>query len=430
MGMKTVKPDLKLDTNALSQLNLFMEPLVRGLGRAERRIGAMRYVHGLLIPGERKSIEPMAQRLGVDPQGLQQFVTDSPWDEERLWKSIRTEVLPTLGPIESWIVDETGWLKQGKKSVGVSHQYCGAVGKQANCQICVEVAVSDGRVAAPAAGQLYLPKSWTGDPARMKAAKVPPKTIFKTKPQIALDLLEKMVADNVTGAPVLGDAVYGDGGDFRAGLRELGLEYFLQVTPTSHLAWLEPPSVRRGASRLHLSQSQPRGRTLLDIAGEIKKKQWQRVSWKTASGLMNHTRIAWKKVYLGHSLGKKNSWVEESWLVVDWPDGNNKPYHCYLARFNKGPDKMRCLLLSRSRWHVEQYFQRGKFDLGLDHYEGRSWKGFHHHLALSALAYLFVMVIHQSVKKNFTPLVGSGFACDTALIGESDRLLSLLRDKI
>ena len=140
--------------------------------------------------------------------------------------------------------------------------------------------------------------------------------------------------------------------------------------------------------------------------------------------------MAWKKIYLGHSLGKSNAWIEESWLVVDWPEGDEKPYHCYLAQLNKEPEKMQCLKLSRSRWHIEQYFQSGKFDLGLDHYEGRSWTGFHHHLVLSALAYLFVMVIYHSVKKNFTPLVGSGIARDSAIIGESDRILSLLRDPL
>lgn len=418
------------DLNALTQLRGFMEPLVRNLGRSERRTGALRYVHGLLIPGQRKSIEPMAERLGVDAQSLQQFIADSPWDEAHLWQAIRKEVLPTLGPIESWIVDETGWVKQGNKSVGVSHQYCGAVGKQARCQVCVEVVVSDGQVAAPAAGQLYLPRSWTENPKRMKAAKVPEGRAFMTKPQIAIELFEQLVTDGVARAPVLGDAVYGDGGDFRASLRSLGLEYFLQVTPTAHLAWLEPPDVRMAQKRLHLSKSQAPGQSLLDIARGIKAGEWHHVSWKSASGETCRTRIAWKKVYLGHSLGKANSWVEESWLVVDWPEGDEKPYHCYLADLDREPEKYLCLRLSRSRWHVEQCFQRSKFDLGLDHYEGRSWRGFHHHLALSALAYLFVMVVHQSLKKNFTALVGSGVASDPALVSESDRLVLLLRESV
>jgi SRSO17 transposase len=152
-----------------------MIPLTVPLGRSERRVAAAHYVQGLLMPGQRKSIEPIAARLGVDSQRLQQFMADSPWEETRLWRVIRQEVVPHFEPIEAWIVDETGWLKQGKHSVGVAHQYCGAVGKQANCQISVELVVSDGFVAAPVGGRLYLPQSWVEDPERCAEAGVPPR---------------------------------------------------------------------------------------------------------------------------------------------------------------------------------------------------------------------------------------------------------------
>ena len=139
-------------------LSQFLTPLVEVLGRSERRVAAARYVQGLLLPGQRKSIVPMSDRLGVDSQSLQQFVSDSPWEERELWSAIRREVIPHLEPIDSWVVDETGWVKQGDHSVGVSHQYCGSVGKQANCQVSVELVVSDGAVAAPVGGRLYLPQ--------------------------------------------------------------------------------------------------------------------------------------------------------------------------------------------------------------------------------------------------------------------------------
>jgi SRSO17 transposase len=131
------------------QLARFMIPLVTVLGRSERRVAATRYVTGLLLPGQRKSIAPMSERLGVDAQSLQQFVSDSPWEEQSLWSAIRQEIIPRLGPMEAWVVDETGWVKQGDHSVGVAHQYCGSVGKQANCQVSVELVVSDGTVAGP-----------------------------------------------------------------------------------------------------------------------------------------------------------------------------------------------------------------------------------------------------------------------------------------
>ena len=164
----------RLWRQSIERFKAFMIPLAEPLGRSERRTAATSYVQGLLMPGQRKSIEPMAARLGVDPQRLQQFMADSPWDETALWQVIRREVVPHFEPIEAWIVDETGWLKQGKHSVGVAHQYCGAVGKQANCQVSVELVVSDGFVAAPAGGRLYLPQSWIDDPQRCAKAGVPP----------------------------------------------------------------------------------------------------------------------------------------------------------------------------------------------------------------------------------------------------------------
>src|SRR3990172_5935802 len=220
----------KLWQRNLDQFPEFMEPLVAEMGRSERCEGAALYVQGLLMPGERKSTEPMAPRLGGDMQKLQQFLADSPWDDQEVWQSIRKEVVPVMEPLAAWIVDETGWLKQGDKSVGVSHQYCGAEGKQANCQVSVEVVVSDGEIAAPVAGRLYLPESWAGDWARREAAGIPPEVTFQTKPMIAVELMREIVADGVSRAPVLCDEVYGNSSELRRALRkELDLEYFLNA---------------------------------------------------------------------------------------------------------------------------------------------------------------------------------------------------------
>ena len=165
-----------------------MRSLTSVLGRAERRVAATRYVEGLLIEGQRKSIEPMASRLGVDSQSLQQFVADSPWSAEELWSRIRKEVIPSFEPVESWIIDETGWLKQGQRSVGVAHQYCGAVGKQANCQVSVELVVSDGTIGVPAGARLYLPESWTNDRQRCREAGVPEEIGLRALSQLLMDV--------------------------------------------------------------------------------------------------------------------------------------------------------------------------------------------------------------------------------------------------
>jgi SRSO17 transposase len=180
---------------------------------------------------------PVAQRLGVDAQRLQQFITDSPWEEAEVWQAVRQEVVERLEPLQAWIVDETGWLKQGTHSVGVACQYCGAAGKKANCQVNVQVAVTDGLVAAPVGARLYLPESWAGDRERRRQAGVPENVVFATKPQIALELMAEALADGVPKAPVLGDFIYGINGPFRDGLRRLGMEFFLQIDRGQLSGW-------------------------------------------------------------------------------------------------------------------------------------------------------------------------------------------------
>lgn len=416
----------KLWQHSLEQFPDFLEPLVAELGRSERREGAAFYVQGLLMPGERKSVEPMAGRLGVDMQKLQQFVADSPWDDRAVWQAIRTEVAPVLEPLAAWIVDETGWLKQGDKSVGVSHQYCGAVGKQANCQVSVEVVVSDGEIAAPVAGRLYLPEKWAGDPARRKAAGVPPAVKFQTKPMIALDLIREVLAAGVTRAPVLGDEVYGASSELRRALRTLEMEYFFNVGGDL-LAWTRPVKTRFAKKYWDVAEGQPPAASLESLSRTLSGKQWRPVAWHAADGTKRKTRIGWRPVYAYSDLDAPSGEWPQSWLVVDWPEGAAAPYHLYLASFKQAPSAARCLRLSRGRFPVEQFFQRDKTDLGLDHYEGRSWRGFHHHLVLAAVAYLFVTVIYLRSKKNFWCYVGTGAARDAALVGAADRLLPLLR---
>ena len=407
----------------------FLEPLVSGMGRSERREGATLYVQGLLIPGERKSIEPMAARLGTDSQKLQQFIADSPWDDQIIWRTIRQEVVPVLEPLTAWIVDETGWLKQGKHSVGVAHQYCGAVGKRANCQVSVGVAVTDGEIAAPVAGQLYLPKSWTDDPARCVAAGVPPGITFQTKPEIALALIGQVLNDGVTPAPVLGDEAYGISAEFRRGLREYGCEYFLNAG-SDVSAWTKPVQTRKAKKYWGPAPSQPPSRSLSDLSRTIADQQWHPVAWRTADGGKRTTRIGWLPVYVLGDLNEQTGDWPQTWLVVDWPAGHENPYHLYLASLKAPPTAKRCVQLSRGRFAIEQFFQRDKIDLGFDHYEGRSWRGFHHHLVLSCVAYLFVLLILLRSKKNFRCDVGSGTASDSAVVDTVHRMLSILQNKI
>ena len=307
----------RLWRQSIERFKAFMIPLAAPLGRSERRTAATNYVQGLLMPGQRKSIEPMAARLGIEPQRLQQFMADSPWDETELWRVIRREVVPHFEPIEAWIVDETGWLKQGKNSVGVAHQYCGAVGKQANCQVSVELVVSDGFVAAPVGGRLYLPQSWIDDPQRCAKAGVPSDVGFATKNEIALTLIEQALADQVVPAPVLGDAAYGNGFAFRAHLRELNLEFFLQVTPEEHKAWIqEVPTTLKGKYRIVDQETSQNARNLLEIAASLPAEAWRHCWWKAATGARQHTRIAWQEVFLARGLKEPEGELPKSLTIV------------------------------------------------------------------------------------------------------------------
>lgn len=267
---------------------------------------------------------------------------------------------------------QEGTVKQGHKSVGVAHQYCGAAGKPANCQISVEVAVSDGQIAAPVASRLYLPEKWATDQARRQAAGVPEGVTFQTKPALALNLLNPVLADGVSPAPVLGDEVYGAASELRWGLRQWGLEYFLNAGGDL-LAWDQPVKPRLAKKYWGVAEPQPAATALAALRKALSPAQRHPVAWRAAEGPKRKTRIAW--------------------LAVDWPAGDGHPYHLYLAWFKTQPNPQRCLRLSRGRFPIEQFFQRDKTDLGLDHYEGRSGLGFHHPRVRVAGAYLFVLVI-------------------------------------
>ena len=334
-----MKWNLKLWQQSQAQFGRFIEPMVAALGRSERRQAGVSYVAGLLLPGHRKSIAPMAERLGVDGQKLQQFVADSPWEEQAVWRCLAQEAVPSLGPLEAWIIDETGWLKQGEHSVGVGPQYCGAVGKQANCQVSVEVVVSDGWVAAPVAGRLYLPKSWAADPARRTKAGVPAAVVFQTKLEIALELIGETLKHGVGRAPILGDSHYGDSTEFRQRLRELELEFFLQVSGVGHKAWSEPVVTERKTKRYHVVAATPPPRTLAEITADFNATDWRACQWKATAGRVRQTRLAWRKVYLKHSMRQAGGQPEAAWLVVDWPAGQSEPCHYYLAHFHRPPSR-------------------------------------------------------------------------------------------
>ena len=321
-------------------------------------------------------------------------------------------------------------MKQGAHSVGVAPQYCGAVGKRANCQVSVKVVLSDGGIAAPVGGRLYLPESWMQDRERCAAAGVPEEVSMATKPELALQILRQAQSDGVPPAPLLGDSVYGNNTPFRAGVRQLGMEFFLQVEGDALKGWDHEVRTEVKWVRHHVHPDEPLSQTLAELTRRIPAAEWKTASGVTVGGQTRHTRLAWQPVFLQHELRHAGGELEKVWLGVDWPTGDPEPYHYYLAHLHRSPTKARCLKLSRSRWHIEQYYQRSKDDWGLDHFEGRSWRGFHHPLVLSAIAYLFILTTYLRRKRNFWCDVGTDSPRDPALAGEIERTLSFLRNEI
>ena len=245
-----------------------------------------------------------------------------------------------------------------------------------------------------------------------------------------MDLIKEALADGVVRAPVLGDNAYGINGEFRDQLRALGLEFFLQIDPKQITGWAQPVRVEKKRTHWHVVEGAPPASALFELWAGQKKIHWSACSWKAAAGQRRPARLGWMKVYLPGALDRGAPSLEEAWLGVDWPEGEAEAYHYYLAHLHREPTAARLLRLSRFRWNIEQYFQRAKDDLGLDHYEGRSWRGFHHHLVMAVLAYLFVAVVFIDAKKNFCRDVGAGAKQDASAAGEVDRLLSLLRQKV
>jgi SRSO17 transposase len=361
------------------------------------------YLRGLLQDGERKSIEPLVGRVDLPPQlrvknpdqCLQNFVNQADWDEQPVWRRYRTRMAQAFADPEAvFVIDDTTFPKQGKHSVGVQRQYCGALGKKANCQSAVSVHYAAPAGHCPLAMQLYLPESWLGDADRLDKAGVPPSSRqLKTKGEIALELLDQVRGEGLPGRVVVADAGYGVSEAFREGLRERGLSYVVGVTGdmvvfTEEPRWVEPEPSRGGRprTRTRLAEDAPRPASLKDLASRLPREEmtWRRGTKGDLTGQFSWTR-AWPAQgwATGDCAGAEPIWL----LIEEQADGTIKYAYSNLPAETS---KERGVLVWRSRWPVEQGYQQMKEELGLDHFEGRSWRGFHHHACLVMLAFGFL----------------------------------------
>jgi SRSO17 transposase len=377
-------------------LDTFLAEMLAPLGRKDRRNWGRVYLRGLLLDGERKSAGAMAARLpDGNEQSLQQFLSQSPWAWEPLWREMARRVERTFPQPVAWIVDDTGFPKKGEHSVGVARQYSGTLGKTANCQIAVSLHRTDARGSSPLGFRLYLPQAWTDDRGRCRAAGVPEEIGFQTNWQLALGLVDQALDWGLEKPPaVLADASYGDVTAFREALAERGLAYAVGVSKSLGV-WPEPPdgAVPNGTGRgrptkcMRFGDQKPVSVKELAVANQ---KRFGNVTWREGRQGPLTSRFWAKRVESAHGWNHGKAPGKEVWLLVEWPADEPEPVKYYLCDLPKNTSLRRLVATARGRWRVEQDYQQMKEELGLDHFEGRGWTGWHHHVTMVMLAHLFL----------------------------------------
>ena len=419
---------------AFKEFERYIAHLSEGLGHADRHAGLKGYCTGLMLPLARKSVEPMAANL--DPlhvsarhQALHHFVARSGWSDAAVLARVREWVTPLLGLHNGcyWIIDDTGFPKKGRHSVGVARQYCGQLGKQDNCQVAVSLSLASTQGSVPIAYQLYLPQDWADDPGRGQAAGVPEAQAFATKPAIALEQMRRAIEQGVRTGVVLADAGYGDETAFRDGITATGLLYAVGIRPATTV-WAPgtaplPPKMWLGRGRPPSQLRRAPGHEPVSVkalAMSLPPQAWQAVTWREGTNEALSGRFAALRVRPAHRDYLQTSMRAEEWLLVEWPEGEKEPVKYFLSTAPEYATLAQLVFVAKMRWRIERDYQDLKQDFGLAHYEGRGWRGFHHHATLSIAAYGFLMARRlkmggnqDEIKKNFAqrqmPAIPQGF---------------------
>jgi SRSO17 transposase len=362
-----------------------------------QRENAERYVRGLLGAGARKSLEPLVERLAgeADYQSLQQFLADSPWDAGRVIRAVVERVAPVVDA-EAWVLDDTGFPKDGKHSPGVKRQYSGTLGKIGNCQIGVSLHAVSERGTLPLGWALYLPEDWCEDLERRRKAKIPPNVAFQTKPQLGQALIERAATFAIDRAPVLGDAAYGDNTKLRSALHGAGIDYVLSISPDT--AIFDPATVfavpeRRAGARGPAPRTARADRKAVCVeqyARSLAPEDFQSVSFRGKGKQRLRSRFAFQRITAAHPVTRDNQTPREEWLIIEWPAGHQAPSDYWISNLPADATPERLARLARLRWMIELDYRQLKGELGLDHYEGRSYLGWHHHTALVTAAHAFL----------------------------------------
>jgi SRSO17 transposase len=395
------------------------------LAHADRRLPAQWYLKGLLLPGGRKSVEPMAARVRPQNvrsahQSMHHLVADAHWSDAVLLAAVASAVVPVLMKKSKtchWIVDDTGLAKKGVHSVGVARQYCGRLGKTDNCQVAVSLSLANEHGSLPIGYQLYLPQEWAQDAARRKKAGVPREIKFRPKGAIALQQIDQALAGAIAPGIVLADAAYGTETQWRDELSARGLQYMVGVRANTTVWWGSQQPARMPAAS---GRGRPRTRLVRDarhapisvreVARRLPPHQFRRVTWRAGVAQPLSSRFAALRVRAAH----RDQSHAEQWLLIEWPHGDPEPRHYWLSTLPAGTAIKTLVATAQGRWRIERDYQELKSELGLHHYEGRNWRGFHHHASLCIAAYGFLMRERLAgLKKNRerfkTPAVPEGF---------------------
>lgn len=389
-----------------AELIEFAEQMYGPLARCDQRAKGEQYVRGLLLEGRRKSIQPMAARLpDGDEQGLQQFITDSPWDDAPVRRRLALRMSAEIEP-EGWVVDDTGLPKDGRFSPGVARQYCGALGKTANCQVLVSVNAASDHASCPLGWRLFLPEEWDGDPERRERAKIPEEVRHREKWRLALDVLDELLGWGLERRVVQADGGYGDTTAFRAGLEERELDYVVQVKGGTS-AYPEETRPERppyaGNGRPPKLRYRERPSSLRALALALGEEGAVEVSWREgAKGELRSRFLALRvrpaNVGLRNHASREGSELPVRWALCEWPEGKEEPTKYWLSNLPAETSLVTLVALAKLRWRVEHDYRELKTGLGLDHFEGRSWLGWHRHVTLAVLAQAFITMIRTDPK--------------------------------
>ena len=383
------------------------EVLAEAMNRPVQACNGGLYLRGLLEDGARKSLEPLVARLGEDAdyQSMQRFLADSPWDPASVVRAVAERVAPVIG-VEAWVLDDTGFPKDGKDSPGVKRQYSGTLGKTGNCQIGVSVHAVGARGTVPLGWALYLPEGWCEDVERRRKAKIPSEVEFKTKPELGVELVERAARWDVPSAPVLGDHAYGENTWLRDRLDEAGCEYVLAVGPKAKVfeqgTTFAVPAKKPGASRAPRRPRPDRQPVSIgELVARLGAESAQTVTFRDGpDGEPVTSRFIIARVHAGHAWRESEGWIgwregsevppREEWLIAEWPDDHEQPIDYWISNLPADTEPERLARLARMRWKMELDYKQLKGELGLDHYEGRSWLGWYHHTALVTAAHGFL----------------------------------------